>query len=165
MIFPLTYQGEGQFQTPRGFIKRADKELVIGETLQWEIVNPRSMKSHRHYFAMIADAWSNLPERLNADFPSPEHLRKFALIKAGYCTMTRIACRDNAAAVAACALVSGLDKFSICDVSGSVVTVYRATSQSVKAMGAKRFQESKDAVFTEISKIVGADITQAGLAA
>lgn len=164
-MLPLIYLGEGQFQAPRGFAKRADRELVIGETLQWEIIKDRSMNSHRHYFALIAEAWANLPEQLAEDFPSPEKLRKWALIKAGYCTMTRIACRDNAAAVAACALLSGIDSFSICDISGSVVTVYRATSQSVRAMGAKEFQISKEKVLMQISQIIGADVTQASEAA
>lgn len=164
-MIPLQYQGEGQFTTPRGFAKRCDSELVIGETLQWEQVSDRSAASHKHYFATIADAWGNLPEALAADFPSPEHLRKHALIKAGYCDMTRLSFRSNADAIAGCAIISKLDTYSICEVSGAVVTVYRAKSQNMRAMGKKVFQESKDAVLTAISQIIGADATQAGMAA
>jgi hypothetical protein len=165
MMLPLQYQGEGQFTAPRGFKALCDKDLVIGETLRWEICHERSAKSHAHYFAVIGDAWANLPEGLAMDFPSAEHLRKHALIKAGYCTMTRIVCRTNEDAVAACALMKGMDGYSICDVSGTVVTVYQAQSQSRRAMGAKVFQESKDKVIAVISEIIGADATQAGEAA
>lgn len=164
-MLPLQYQGEGQFTVPAGFVARCDKELVIGETLRWGIIHERSAKSHAHYFAVIADAWANLPERLAMEFPSAKHLRKHALIKAGYCTMTRVVCRTNEDAVAACALMKGMDSYSICDVSGSVVTVYRAQSQSFRAMGAKVFQDSKEKVIAVISEIIGGDATQAGEAA
>lgn len=165
MMVPLIYQGEGQFTTPHGFAKRCDRELVIGETLNWEQVNERSAASHRHYFATIADAWSNLPEALAADFPSPEHLRKHALIKIGHCDMKRLAFRSNADAIAGCAVMAGMDTYSICEVSAAVVTVYRAKSQSMKAMGKKDFEESKGKVLDVISQIIGADATKASEAA
>lgn len=165
MLAPLQYLGEGQFQAPKGHAKRCDRDLVIGETLQWEVHRERSAESHRHYFAVIADAWGNLPEVLAADFPSPEHLRKHALIKAGYCTVNRLVFPDNAEAIRAAAFLQSLDTYAICEVSGRVVTVYRAKSQSIKAMGKATFQKSKDDVFTAISQIIGADATQAGMAA
>lgn len=165
MTIPLQYQGEGQFTAPRGFAKRCDKEFVIGETLPWGVVHERSSKSHAHYFAQVHDAWANLPERLAADFPSAKHLRKWVLIKAGYCDVTKIVCGDNAQAIAACALMQGMDTYAICSVEDCVVTVWRAHSQAHRAMPAKVFQASKDAVFAEISKLIGADVMQAGEAA
>lgn len=166
MMAALTYAGEGEFHAAgRGLAVLCDKQLVIGETLRWQIVSERSAASHAHYFACVASAWASLPESLAADFPSPEHLRKHALIKAGYCSMNRLAFRTNADAVAACAVLSSMDSYSICDVAGNVVTVYRATSQSMRAMGKKAFQESKDKVLDVISQLIGADATQAGQAA
>lgn len=164
-MVPLTYMGDGQFQAPRGFVARCDKDLVIGETLHWEISHERSAKSHAHYFATIHDAWANLPERLAMDFPSSEHMRKHALIKAGFCTMTKLVFRTNADAITGSATMAAMDTYAICDVTGNVVTVYRAQSQSVRAMGAKTFQDSKDKVLAVISEIIGADATQAGQAA
>lgn len=164
-MLALTYLGEGQFQAPRGFAKRCDKELVIGETLRWEVVHERSMASHRHYHAVIADAWANLPEAMTSDMPSPEHLRKHCLIKAGYCDMTKLVCGDNAEAIRAALLMKAMDTYSICEVSGCVVTVYRAKSQSIRAMGKAEFQKSKDAVLVEIGKLIGADPAELGKAA
>lgn len=164
-MIPLQYQGDGSFLAPRGFWKRCDKEYVIGETLTWEVVKARSEASHKHFFACVHDAWSNLPETMAAEFPSSEHLRKWALCKAGFCNMTKIVCADNAAAIAAGALMQAMDTYAICEVSGRVITVFRAKSQSSRAMGAKDFQDSKEAVLGEISKLIGADAAQAGLAA
>ena len=165
MMLPLQYQGEGQFIAPRGFVARCDKELVIGEVLSWEICHERSAKSHAHYFATVGDAWANLPETLAMDFPSAEHLRKHALIKAGFCTVAKMVFGDDAEALRTCHILRGMDSYAICEVSGRVVTVYRAQSQSVRAMGAKAFQDSKDKVLAVISQIIGADATQAGKAA
>jgi hypothetical protein len=161
MLLPLQYQGEGQFTTPRGFAKRCDQTLVIGEVLQWEQLNERSAASHKHYFATIADAWANLPEAQAADFPNPETLRKHALIKAGYCTVARVVCADNPGAIALCALMQAMDSYAICEMSGRVVTVYRAQSQSMRAMGKKAFQESKERTLHVISSIIGVDIADA----
>jgi hypothetical protein len=165
MIFPLTYMGSGEFMTSRGFVARADKLLVVGENLQWEQIKPRSADSHKHYFAVINDAWSNLPEALAMDFPSSEHLRKFALIKSGYCSKAEIILPDNSAAVATATLMKSMDEYALCEIRGRVVTLWRAQSQSMKSMGGKAFQESKTKVLDVISQMIGADAAQAGMAA
>lgn len=165
MIYPLQYMGAGEFRVPRGHAARADKELVIGEVNTWEISKDRSRKSHDHFFAVVDDAWANLPENVAHEFPNPEALRKRCLITAGYCTVKKMVLRDNAEAIAACAFLQGIDRYAICEVSGSVVTIWQAESQSKKAMGPRRFQESKEAALVEMSKLVGSDVTQAGAAA
>jgi hypothetical protein len=164
-MIPLQYQGEGLFQAPRGFAKRCDKDFVIGETLTWDQHKPRSADSHKHYFAVIADAWGNLPETLAMDFPSSEHLRKYALIKCGYCDKAEIIVADNSTAITTAALMKSMDTYAICEVKGRVVTLWRAQSQSMKTMGNKTFQESKTKVLDVISQLIGADATQAGMAA
>lgn len=165
MMLPLRYLGEGQFETPRGFSKRCDKELVVGEVLGWERTNDRSKRSHDHFFAQLEDLWRNLPEHIADEFPSADHLRKFALIKSGHCTMARIVCATNKEAIFACSLFQSMDGFAVCEVAARVVTVWRAKSQSYKAMGKTLFQKSKDDVFRVISEIIGTDASQAGMAA
>lgn len=162
MMSPLQYMGEGQFQAPIGHASRLDKALYIGQSLVWEHINQRSSESHKHYFAVIADAWGNLPEEMATALPSPEHLRKFSLVKCGYCTIVNIACATNADAVRACAQFLAMDTYSVCSINDRLVTVATATSQSMKAMGNKTFQESKNKVLDLISQMIGADATQAG---
>lgn len=164
-VAPLQYLGDGQFQALKGHAARLDKALVIGEVLQWEQIYSRSMESHKHYFAVIADAWGNLPESWATALPSPEHLRKHCLVMAGYCTTMQIVCATNSEAVKACAQFKAMDTYSVCSINGSVVTVSTATSQSIKAMGGKVFQESKGKVLDAISQMIGADATELGKAA
>lgn len=159
MMVPLRYMGEGEFRSLRP--RECDKLLVIGEVTNWEQVHERSAKSHAHYFAVLADAWANLREDIAATMPSPEHLRKWALIQAGYCTMTKLAFKTNAEAIAACAFIATLDTYAECGVNGNVAVIRRATSQSVKAMGKKEFQISKGKVLDVISQLIGAEVREA----
>jgi hypothetical protein len=162
MTYPLQYLGDGEFKTVNKYHARAaDKDLVIGEVLTWQQVQERSLKSHNHFFASVHDAWLNLPESVSVEFPSDESLRKYALIKAGYCTVKKIVCANNKEANVVVALMSELDAFLICEVSNNVATVYRAQSQSVKSMGKDTFQKSKTAVLEILSEMIGAKVSEA----
>lgn len=161
-MYPLQYLGDGEFKIPSKYhAKAADKALVIGEVLTWHEVQERSTKSHNHYFAMIHDAWLNLPESICEHFPNQESLRKYALIKAGYCTVKKVICSNNREANAMVALAYELDGFLICEVSDNVATVYRADSQSIKSMGKAMFQKSKTDVLEIISAMIGAQFEEA----
>ena len=130
---------------------------------------PRSQKSHDHFFAIVADAWANLPEDQVGRFGDSEHLRKWCLIRAGYRDERTMVCASNAEALKLAAFIRPMDDFAVVTVERAVVSVYTAKSQSMKAMGAKVFQESKDAVFGVLAGILGVDPTtlaqQAGRAA
>ena len=84
--FPLLYEGNGLFRCLHP--KRV--KLDVGAVHGWQLAEHRSKASHDHFFAIINEAWKNLPEDMGDDFPSPEHLRKWALIKSGFCSETRI---------------------------------------------------------------------------
>lgn len=156
MAIPLKYVGDNMFRALRPI-----KDMQPGDIAGWQRIEYRSPETHRHYFACIADAWTNLREDVAETLPSPEHLRKWALIQAGYCTMTRMAFKTNAEAIAACAFIATLDTYAECGVSGNVAVIRRATSQSVKAMGKKEFQISKDKVLGVISQLIGAEVKEA----
>lgn len=159
---PLRYMGEGEFKAASPYHVRAmDKALVIGEVMTWQQVEARSQVSHNHFFAAVHEAWLNLPETISVEFPNSESLRKYALIKAGFCTVKKVACRTNREANELTAYLLGLDNFLVCEVSDNVATIYRAESQSYKAMGQKRFQESKTAVLETLSAMIGAEVLEA----
>jgi len=121
----------------------------------------RSAISHAHYFAVIGNAWANLPEDLAADFPTAEHLRKWALIKAGYIAGTHTTvCRSGAEARRWAMFSRQVDKYAIAVVQDRIVTVHQAASQSLEAMGKVKFQKSKDAVFGVLSQLLGVDVTE-----
>lgn len=150
---PFRWEGDGFKPLPR-FAKECDRHFVVGEVYQLVEHHARSQNSHNHYFASLHEAWLNLPEHLGERFPSAEHLRKFALIKAGYADERSIVASSKAEALRLAAFLRPMDEFAIVTVSEAVVTVYTAKSQSHKAMGKTVFQQSKDAVLGIVSAMI-----------
>lgn len=151
---PCAWNGEA-FVPRRGFAARCDAELVVGETYRLQIVQERSAASHRHFFSAINEAWASLPEHKTDQFPTPEALRKWALIRAGYCDTRQIVASSKAEAVRLAAFVAPMDSHAVVTVRDAVVTVYTAHSQSVRAMDKAVFQESKDKVLAIIAEQIG----------
>lgn len=156
MSRPVPFQWSGEAMIPtRGFAALADKEFVVGEVYTLtEADQERSGSSHRHFFATVYDAWLNLPEREAERFPTAIHLRKYALIKAGFCDVRDMVCSSKAEAVRIGAFIRPMDPYALVVISGSVVRVYTAHSQDTKAMGRKVFQESKDAVLNVLAGMI-----------
>lgn len=136
---------------------RADKAFVVHETYKMVEHHDRSQVSHNHYFATIGQAWSNLPDRLLEEFPTAEVLRKKLLIRAGYADERSIVCASKAEAQRVAAFVKPMDEYAVVTVREAVVRVYTAQSQSVKAMGAKPFQQSKQAVLDALDDLLGVE--------
>lgn len=148
--------------------RRADKEFARGEVLRLTHNAERSSKSHARYFARVHEAWASLPPILAEQYPSDDHFRRFCLIKAGYCTTQHMPCGTHEAALKFAAFVRPLDSYALVQVQGSVVYVFRAESQSYKAMGKQRFQESAAAVegvIEDILQVSKRELSAAGAAA
>lgn len=161
---PFTWNGEAM--TPaRGFAQRCDAEFVVGAVYHLEAMEERSAASHRHYFAAVNEAWQNLPEAMVEQFPTSEHLRKWCLIRAGYHQSRDIVVSSKAEARRLAAFVKPLDGYAVVVAREAVVTVYTAESQSQRAMGKQRFQESKDAVLSLLGAMIGTDPVEIGRAA
>lgn len=133
----------------------AERLYRMGEVYVLAPAPERSMKSHRHYFACIRDAWSNLPEEMMERFPTEEHLRKWALIATGYRDQRMIAVDTPEQAVRIAAFFKPLDDYAVVVAKENVVMVLTAKSQTLKAMGKKVFQKSKDAVLGAIAGLIG----------
>lgn len=118
-------------------------------------VEDRSVKSHNHEFAWLNEAFKNLPERLAPDFPSPEHLRKRALIDAGYYRETIVDAGSNAAALRVAAFMRADDEFAVAVVNGPYAIKRVAKSQSRRAMLKEEFQASKTAVLEIVAGLIG----------
>lgn len=156
MNIPIIYEWDGDAMIPLPrFKKIADETFVVHELYRMEVREERSLASHSHFFAALTEAWQNLPE-IEADrFPTVEHLRKWCLIKAGFADQRQHVASSKAEAVRLAAFIRPLDEYAIIVPSESVVTVYTAKSQSMKAMGKKDFQASKDAVLSIAWGLVG----------
>lgn len=140
--------------------RNADKAYCVGEVYRLVPHEERSVSSHRHEFAWLREAWKTLPENLAEIYPSPEHLRKRALIDAGYYHENAIDAGSNAAALRVAAYLKAADDFKLVIVRGPIVLIREAKSQSMRAMGKKDFQESKTAIMELISGMIGVSSEQ-----
>jgi len=157
MTTPVLFSWDGEVMQPLGdrMAKLCDEQFVIGMRYRLVEYEDRSIRSHNHYFASLSTAWNNLPEHLAERFPTPEHLRKYALIKCGFYDSRSIAVKSNAQAREIAKFMAPCDEFSIITASEATVTIYTAKSQSMKAMGKADFAESKQKVLEFVSSLIG----------
>jgi len=152
------YEGEGEFKPATPYWgQRADRSYVVGEVYRLIPHEERSQASHNHFFASIQNGFDNLPDAMRDQFPTVEHLRKKLLIRAGYADERSIVCGSKAEAQRVAAFVRPMDEYAIVSVKEAVVRVFTAQSQSMKAMGAKAFAESKQAVLDQLDDLLGVE--------
>lgn len=156
---PIAFQWDGEAMRPL-HPKLADKEYVVGERYMLAPFEQRSVASHNHEFAWLHEAWLNLPERYAEQFPSAEHLRKYALIQAGYSNSHSLVCGSKAEALRVAAFIRPLDEFAVVTVNGCVVNRFTAKSQSRRAMGREEFQDSKTKIMDVIAQMIGVEPEQ-----
>jgi hypothetical protein len=153
----MFYWHEGAM-IPRNISRKlCDRTFVEGATYPLVVQEPRSRASHNHYFAAIEKGWHNLGEQIAGEFPTAEHLRKHALIAAGFADKRSLVCASKAEAVRTAAFVRPMDEYAVVTATHAVVTIYTAKSQSVRAMGRKHFEDSKRAVLDVIAAMVGVE--------
>lgn len=152
------YEGEGEFKPATDYWgRRADLSYVVGEVYRLVTFEERSQASHNHYFASLQNGFDNLPDTMRDQFPTAEHLRKKLLIRAGYADERSIVCASKAEAHRMAAFIRPIDEYAIVSVREAVVRVFTAQSQNMRAMGAKAFQESKQAVLDQLDDLLGVD--------
>lgn len=159
---------DGAMHPERRMAEYCQREFGEGEIVTMLRHEDRSDASHRHYFAAIHEAWSNLPVPAEGDeepmwSKSPEHLRHWALIKAGYCDVNDLVCMNNDQANIIAAFVKSMNPYAIIVVKGDVIRRYIAKSQSIKAMNRQEFEESKRKVLDVIATLL--DISRSRLEA
>lgn len=158
---PIVCRWDGERLVPIGRSRReCIEQLRIGAIYRYERVEERSQASHAHYYAAIHEAWANLPEQYAGRFPSPDHLRKFALIRTGYATQSQTVATTKAEATRMAAFANALhhgsaEQYVLVTVQDLVVTVWKPESQRYRNMNKQRFEDSKRAVLDYCAKLVG----------
>lgn len=161
--FPIRFAWDGEAMRPatKYWAREADKRYVVGETYTMDEIFVRSHATHAHYFAVIKAAWDSLTDEQREQFPSTEHLRKYALISTGYNKQAQYVCKSKREARRlVAALKHEQDEYAIYSVDARVVTVFRPQSQDHRSMDKSKFQESKEAVLRWIGDLIGADPTE-----
>lgn len=151
---PQGFTWNGEAMVPRS-PRLADKAYTIGENYLLVTHEDRSTATHNHEFAWLKEAWLNLPENLSDQFPTPEHLRKRALIDAGFYDETVVDSGSKSAAVRVAAAFRQIDDFSLVFVRGVFVIRRTAKSQSRRSMNKQEFQASKTAIIEVVSNMIG----------
>ena len=156
MPAPAIFEWTGDSFVPLArFQRQCDRDYVIGERYRLVEQQERSDATHRHEFAWLREAWLNLPEEIADGYPSPEHLRKAALIEAGWFDETIVDAGSNAAALRVASFVRSLDEFAVVIVRGPLVIRRTAKSQSRRAMDRKDFAASKQAIMEVVAGLLG----------
>lgn len=155
MASPILFQWNGEAMIPHPrFRRECDASFVVGENYRLVEHNDRSSASHNHEFAFVAEAWAQLPEHLTEQFRTPEHLRKRALIDAGYFNQQEVDAGSHAAALRVANFIASMDEYSVVVVRGPIVIKRSPKSQSRRAMGKEEFQASKQAVLEIVSALI-----------
>lgn len=148
MSAPALWQwdGEALHPLPR-FQAQCDRELVVGARYLMEPIDEVQSARDRAYFAAIREAWSNLPEGLAEQFPSPNDFRRHLLVACGFCTTKRLRFASAQAAMEALPVFAGLA--ALVEVQGAVVVVKTPMSQKLrggmeKADRLRSYQETQD---------------------
>lgn len=150
----MFFQWSGEAMIPRSNLA-ADEVFVVGQYYRLAEVEEASEVSRNHQFAWLKDAWATLPDHLSYRYPSPEHLRKAALIATGWCTTTDYVCGTPTEAQRwAENLRREVSTYDVVEVSASVVRVHRARSQRRGAMDKKDFQACKSAILDWVAGLL-----------
>lgn len=154
---PIIYRWTGEkFEPSTNYQAHlAGQRYEEGQLVALTEFHQRSKISHGHYFVTLHDLWLTLPEALSKDFPNEEVLRAHALIRTGYCNKRQIVLRSAAEAERVAAFLRPASPLAIIETEGPVVTEWTAESQAYRAMGKRKFQESKDAVLGWVENLIG----------
>lgn len=160
MTAPVAYRWNGSALVPLPtFARRCTEAFRTGAVYRLAEVDERSQRSHAHFFAVLHDVWSSLPDHLVERFPTEEVLRKHALIVTGFFRERRFAMESPAAARRLAATLKPVDldeDYALISVNDCVVVERRPLSQSKKGMPEKgQFNRSKQAVLEWISGLIG----------
>lgn len=117
--------------------------------------------ARRRFFAIVREVWQTLPDDLVQRYPSPEHLRKAALISVGWCDSTTVAAGSKTAAPEVAAMARRLDRYAVATITGTVVQVFTARSMSKRHCPKSAFIPISGQVYDWLSQLVGSDVEKA----
>ncbi len=168
MAKQIKYRWNGTAWEPLADFVQQCTAFAVGQIAAFKEDKERAEESHRHYFACVREAWRQRPEYLVDRFGTDEKqgadkLRKWCLIKAGFCDRRIFVAASTEQALAYVANAGWIDDSVVSFIEGNVVTTLRARTQKMKKSGEdgmdkKDFEASKEAVLRECAHLVGVDV-------
>lgn len=148
----VVFVWDGDVMTPLPRFKRlCDQLFAVHEEYPLIVLENRSLASHNHYFASIAEAFENLSEEHAARFPSAEHMRATALVEEGLCTEQDYILDTPKEAKSFAIALRKKEPYNIIKISGNVVKEFVPLSQSTGAMKKAAFEDSKAKVLARVA--------------
>jgi hypothetical protein len=153
------FRPQGQWEQ-----SRCERDFAGAGLVTLTVEHERDMVSHRKQFAVVRTAWKNLPETLrDEDFAVNEDcLRKYALIRCGYCDVETALAYSKAAALELGALMGNLARqahgYCIVQTQKRAVRVWTPHSQSTRTTSAETFSEQKRDVTSFLADLLGVSI-------
>lgn len=155
-IRPVMYtwsDDEVMVPVPR-FLPLCRRQFAAHEDYALGIIENVSGKSRAHLFAAIKDSWDNLPGDGNR-FPTPEHFRKWLLVRVGHCTETNYVMDTPKDAARMARALRAADEYAIIVVRENTVLFATAKSIASTAIKHEEFQKVKTAVLDLASSMTG----------
>lgn len=168
MKVQLSYLGAGRLTAASRLDEQIlDEHLTAGDLVCLTEDNSRSMKQHRWLFALVRKAFDTLPMDQVLRFPSEEHLRKYALIKAGWCDInTQSFSTPEMAKLAAKAFKIGANittdgrNFTMTVVRDDTVMYVTPRSISLRACKGAEWESACQGVVNYLCELLHCDVTQ-----
>lgn len=154
----MIWQWDAATQSMKCLSRRGANFFVDKERYLLEAREERSGAQHRAFFASINEAWKSLPEGTEGRWPSPDHLRRWALCKAGFADEDVSIWDSPSDARRAAVMMRKLDGYAVIEVKGNTVRRFTAKSQATRHMDKKTFKESCEAVERVISSVLGTTV-------
>jgi hypothetical protein len=143
MSDPLWYRYNGAAMMPL-LPEVAARQFWVGGVYLLELHREeRQSARHKAYFATLHDDWTRLQR---PEWPTSEHLRKYALIQTGWREERALECPSPELASEIAAFAQPLDPYAVLVAEGPLLRVWTARSQSYAAMGRENFNRSMDDV-------------------
>ena len=141
---------DGVFVPENRIAEYCSDQFGEGEVVTFARHEDISDKTRNHWHACVAEAWKNLPEQ-DERFPTPNALRKWSLIRGGYCTENSVVC-DSPKQAATIAAFMGNSEGVIIVVRENVVKRY--TAKSTTDMPKDEFQRAKTDSLDIIAELI-----------
>jgi hypothetical protein len=156
---PFVWRAGAMWPDPR-FAQLAKRQFADGARYVLEPHDEVSHAERGHYFASVNDAWKNLSDEATARYPTPNHLRKWALVKAGWRKENFTVCDSDDRALHLAAFVRNLDDAAVVVVEKNVVRTYVARTQKIGPpeqgyMTRDEWKRSKQDVLDILSGTIG----------
>jgi hypothetical protein len=136
------------------FLPLCRRQFKVGEGYALGPVENVASRSRGGLFAALREAWGSLPEE-DSRFPTPEHLRAWALVRAGHAAHAQYVLDTPKDARQMARGLRRASPLAIIKISGSTVDCWTALSIASTEVKAEQFAEIKKRVLKILAELIG----------